>query len=89
MTTIKAINPFVALVNNKPQHIEYSHPAVEYKGFIVVYNVKGSYDVVKNGVCICQRVTQNAAKGFIDIILTKPDDFFVQRALGFLEKHTK
>lgn len=74
--TLKAINPFVELVNDKPQYYEYSHAPVEYKDFIVIYNVKGSYDVVKNGVCISQRVTQRAAKAFIDTILTNPDGFF-------------
>lgn len=86
---MKAINPFVPAINNKPQYIEYSSDVVEHKGFKVAYNVKGSYDVIKNGVCICQRVTQRAAKAFIDIILSEPDDFFVKRALGFLAQHSK
>lgn len=87
---MKAINPFKPVINHKVQYIDYdSHQPVMYKEFLVVYNPKGSYDVAKNGVCICQRVTQSGAKGFIDIILTKPNDYFVKRALGFLDQHSK
>lgn len=82
---MKVINPFNQN-SDRISYYVYSEQPVEYKGFLVAYNPKGSYDVIKNGVCICQRVTQRAAKGFIDIILTQPDDFFVKRALSFLDK---
>ena len=85
---MKAINPFKQLTDNRVEYIEYQGQPVVYKDFMVAYNPKGSYDVIKNGICICQRVTQNGAKGFIDIILSQPEDYFVQRALGFLAKHS-
>lgn len=82
---MKAINPF------KPKcpqtgysYIVYNSQVEEYKEFTLAYNVQGSWDIIKDGVCISQRVTKRGSKGFIDLIYSAPEDWFVQRALSFL-----
>lgn len=86
---MKAINPFVEVHNGRINYIEYNSQPVMYKDFLVVYNQKGSYDVVKAGVCIAQRVTKDGAKGFIDLIYSEPNDYFVKRSLNFLAQWAK
>jgi len=64
---------------------EYHHngPAIEHRGF-QIYDHGYRADLVKDGVCLCQRVSVRGAKGFADLILDGPQDFFTRRALSYL-----
>lgn len=86
---MKVINPFKEVFDGRINYIEYTTQPVMYKDYLVVYNPKGSYDVVRAGVCIAQRVTKQGAKGFIDLIYSEPNDYFVKRSLGYLTQWTK
>lgn len=87
MTIMKTINPFNKKPGSAVQYYEYNSKIENYKDFIIAYNHMGSWDVIKDGVTICQRVTEKGAKGFVDVIYSSPDNYFVQRALGFLENN--
>lgn len=59
----------------------------EYKGYLIFHRIDPVFDVVKNGICICQRAGLNGAKGFIDELENPAfkDDFFIKRAISYLK----
>lgn len=81
---MRTINPFNKKPGSTVQYYDYNDKIEYYRDFMVAYNHKGSWDVIKDGVTIGQRVTERAAKAFIDMIYDQPEDYFVKRALGFI-----
>lgn len=56
----------------------------EYRGYLIYHSNPKGWDIVKDGVCVSQRAGFNGAKRFIDQLHDDPDNYFVQRALSYL-----
>jgi len=85
------VNPWKSTKNRIEYFMVQSQP-IEYKKYeIYVLHDKCS-NIVKEGICIAQRVNVEGCKGFIDILescdnlLTESDKYYKYRALSFLKR---
>lgn len=59
---------------------------VMYRGFTIYRQHSAHYDVVRDGTAIGQYAGLNGARGLIDLIHDKPDDFWAVRAMAHLQR---
>ena len=56
----------------------------QYRGCLIYQRIAGSWDVVRDGVCLTQRAGFSGAKAAIDNMLDNPADYWAERMLGYL-----
>ena len=79
----KYINSFKT-TSNYTEYFYTEKDLLPYREYLVAENLRGSFDIVKDGFCIAQRVTIKGAKQFIDMIHSEKHDYLVKRSQEIL-----
>ncbi|CAD1792709.1 hypothetical protein AE929_09600 [Xanthomonas arboricola] len=61
----------------------------QHRGFLIYQRVPGSFEVVKDGVCLTQRAGLHGALWAIDNLIDNPNDWQAQRMAGYLALATQ
>lgn len=80
-------NPWFEALTNDADPREYvtdAKPTI-YRAHLVYRRLPSCFDVVREDACIGQYAGMSGAKGLIDLIQDRPDDFWAKRALANLE----
>lgn len=78
-----------------PEFYETDARPVLHQGYLIFHRLSEVWDIVKDGVCICQRAGYSGAIDFIRQLnadpatLTEAERAFVARAKSYLPKETQ
>jgi hypothetical protein len=90
MTTHRYRNPWHDGLQYGPEFYETAAKPTEYRGFLIFNRFKGSWELVKDGVCLTQRAGKNGPRILADALCGDDSDdcpFNVERARVIAAKH--
>lgn len=73
-----------------PEFYSTDAKPVEYRGFQIFQRVKGTWELVKDGVCLTQRAGRNGPRYLADALLGDPSEdcpFNIERARLIASRH--